>query len=591
MSSSSSPPLLITSCSPPLSSVKIPHESEQPPPPSTPEELMEQRSQWMTHILSENPQLLALRERVLPWTGGYSFANVVHTDTTAVLAHINRHKILELIYQHLNAIGMHRSAEILQAESGQEFQSSDQPWDKTDLLLLVSLGILPREDPWAILPDPHHQFVEESLEEDFFASPYREETTDMINELLDDESNAVFEPDMPHSLDTLKCASLKRIIILVTTSNDDADRERFFLILHSITSSYHCLEHLITLFDCAQLAQDDEEKYNILIEKQTDLRKRVINLITKWTKFHGLFIGRKTIKCIGQFLRRILDNPDLYPSIEMYAKPIYSNLPSLTYGMKPGKQPNPDQPDIPDPQVIFRPNLRLIDPSPTEVARQITLIFHAAFKAVHSREFMVALGKQCVSHQTPTLAEFFEYGGRLTLLCLETIVTSIDKNAAILQFLEIGSKLADLCNFDALAALIRALRCPEFSELSVWQAPAARENLKRLYIASGDDLLNRSKYEETVRQRYTSWATTIPNLRTELKSNDADNSPSFYDQLINWEKRWKISQKTHMLYRFQNKTYNFWPIPQIQNVIIKGPTLAPKLIQEKMDDLIRVTNK
>ena len=34
------------------------------------EKLTEERSKWLSKLLAENPQILALRERVLPWTGG-----------------------------------------------------------------------------------------------------------------------------------------------------------------------------------------------------------------------------------------------------------------------------------------------------------------------------------------------------------------------------------------------------------------------------------------------------------------------------------------------------------------------------------------
>ena len=146
----------------------------------SPEKLAQDRAEWLCKLKDESPQLFALRERVLPWTGGHSFANLVHADTAAVNAHINRFTIIELIYQHLNAIGLFNTAETLQGESQLKFQLSKQSWEKTTLLLLVSLGVLPNENPWEIPIDPHHHFVEEPLEEDFFASPYRDPNMNQI---------------------------------------------------------------------------------------------------------------------------------------------------------------------------------------------------------------------------------------------------------------------------------------------------------------------------------------------------------------------------------------------------------------------------
>jgi hypothetical protein len=79
-------------------------------PGLTPEELAEQRGQWLNQLFTESPQLAALRERLLPWTGGLSFAHVVHSDPAAVLSHLNRHTVLELVFQHMHSIGMHLTA-------------------------------------------------------------------------------------------------------------------------------------------------------------------------------------------------------------------------------------------------------------------------------------------------------------------------------------------------------------------------------------------------------------------------------------------------------------------------------------------------
>ena len=559
----------------------------------SPELLAEQRSQWLSRLLTENPQILALRERILPWTGGYSFSNIVHTDSTAVLNHVNRHVILELVYQHLNAIGMHKTAETIQKESGHDFQLIDQPWDKTSLLILVSLGVLPREDPWNILPDPHYQFVEESLEEDFFSFPYREDPSLMYIELLNPNSNIIYITENNFNFSNLRAASLRRLVLLLVSSPldlfPDDERYAFFLTLHSITSSHHFFEHLMTLFDCHLLEPSNIEDKKKILEIQPQIRSEVINLIKKWTNFHGLFIGKKTLKSIGQFLRRINDDSISYQNLQKFAKPLLSQLPSLSYGMKQGKLSEPeDKPIIPDPQIIFKPTLKLIEPDSLELARQITLMFQQAFKAVHSREFVVALGEQRVSHQTPTLSEFFEFGERLTLLTLETIVLSQDPTSTILKILDIAIKLEELANFDALACIIRALRSEELNNSSIFiNNPNLKINIQLLYSKCGDDPKTRESYSSVVLQRFNSWSPTIPNLRVELISLISDRSPSFVDGLINWGKRKGISEKTAILYRFQNRSYNYWPIPQIQKMVKKGSNLTLNQIYLKIDQLNR----
>ena len=564
-------------------------------------QLEEARSQWLSELLSENPQLLALRERVLPWTGGYSFANLVHTDTTAVLSHINRHTVLELVYQHLMAIGMHRTAEKVKEESCHEFQrKKDEPWDKTDLLLLVSLGVLPREDPWSIPADPHHKFVEEHLEEDFVANRHREEVdAKKLCEQLIKRDEVRWAKDTPEkSFNTMVAASLRYIVVFLATGSatkddemnsavSDQDQERFFLILHSITRSYHFLEHVTELF-WLTVKDPEEGMLQMSEEERQQLRRNIINMMKKWVSFHGLFIGGRTIKAIGQFLRKVIDYPQFGPEkLSKFAQPILAWIPNLTYGKKSGKCDEPKcEPEIPDPQIIFRPSLRIIDPKPVEVARQITLMFHKAFSAVHSREFMVALRSQRASHETPTLTEFFEFSDHLEQLCFETIQSASDREDAAEKIMEIGKELGSesLANFAALASVVRALERPEIEAL--YREDEKKREKWNLYVTTlsqlretcGSDPAKMAKYNDLVNRRRSGYQPTVPNLRAELnvQRKKGEEEPDYIDGLIAWTWRWQISEKTVMLYQFQNSPYidQFWPIPQIQKVISRGPRLA-----------------
>lgn len=321
------------------------------------------QSQWINQILSENPQYLALREQTLPTTGGHSFANVKQASTVTVPDTINRYQLLELISQHLQAIGMYQTADILARESGHSFQTSNQPWNCTDLHLIVSLALnitnninesekgthrksktvqensqtkkikslrrnfaygfnssdfdnydsMLYKEAWDMKPDPTHQYVIESLEEDYFSSPYKEDINTIWEELFDPNLHVVYEPNKPRTYQNVKHASLKRLIVFHATKDVQAipnsDHEQFFLTIHSITSSRHFLEHLVTLFDCIGIPSKYRSKINRMEIAQ--MRKNIINLIKRWTAFHGLFIGKETLKLTEQFFTRILEQSNL----------------------------------------------------------------------------------------------------------------------------------------------------------------------------------------------------------------------------------------------------------------------------------------
>ena len=389
----------------------------------TPEELREKQSLWQAQLFSENPQLLSLRERVLEWTHSYSLGNAVHTNLVSSITHVNRHKILELVYQHLVSIGMFQTAESIQKESGHSFSYVSQKWDQTDLLYLVSLGVLSREDPWKVTQDTNHVIVEESIEEDYFASPYKE-PYDYYPEYFDHDLGGIYSSE-EHNLSTLKTTSLRHLVILLlslrTENISDQILVRFFVSLHTITSSSHFLEHLLTLFDLNIYYKEDEEKCAQILKTQASFRRSIINFVKRWIAYQGLFIGKKTLKQIKHFLRRIADNPVEYKGLEFYATATLNMLPTLTYGMKNCLPPDPsDPPIVPDSQILFRPGLKLTDPDPVETARQICMIYNKAFSGIHTREFLLALELQQVSHRTPTIAEFLEFGERLQNFCIQT---------------------------------------------------------------------------------------------------------------------------------------------------------------------------
>lgn len=568
-------------------------ESRASPPEMTPEQLAEERSHWLPRILEQNPDLLSLRERTLPWTGGYSFANIIHTAMTASSTPINRHSILQLIVNHLNAIGMKKTADTITKETGHKFQLFEQPWEKTDLLILLSLGLLPREDPWNIPKDPLVQFIEEPFEEDFFASPYKENPKLLYQEIENPDFNVTFiDPKEPKNFQNLATASLKRLVICLTISTaqyqlNEEDYSQFFLSLHSITSSQHFLEHLITLFD---LDFDDEAAAKKLQPNQKEIRISVINLIQKWINFHGMFIGKKTLGLISQFIRRIIDEAKDLVESKDFLNSILDNMENLSVSKKEDDNLPLETPIIKDPQVLFRPNLTIIEPEPLEVARQITLLSHSTFKSVHSREFMEALMTKKPTLQTPTLSEFFDFMNNLSKIILETIIFSNDCNSAFSKVLEICQSLEQLCNFQALSAILTELTRDEV--LVVVEATKEQiEIVNSLYSKCGNNSANFDSYLANVKSRYDKKEPAIPNISQELKIGDFKKSPDFINNLINYQKRRQMAEKASIFYQFQNKPYPFFPIQQIQKVIKKGPIFKNKELENRIVELWRNIKK
>ncbi|KAH0787201.1 RasGEF domain containing protein [Histomonas meleagridis] len=563
------------------------------------EKLNEERSHWLNQILAENPQILAMREKSLQVSGGFSFANVTHTQTFTALSCIDRKTILELIYQHLQAIGMYRTAEVLSNECGHVFQTSDQPWDRTDLHLLTSIAVGHREDPWNVPADLNHENITEYLEEDFFSSPYREDPKTIWDEYFNPDLNCRFSDPNNHDYQNLTAASLKRLIVYQCTTEvhgiNDECQQLFFLTIHSITSAQHFLNHIVELFDL-NLEGTKYESEKIEQQQISDLRKSIINLLKKWINYHGLFIGKKTIDLIQKFLTRICNDPQ-HEKLKVYAQAILKTLKTgLTYGTKKGTCNFDQEPMIKDPQVLFKPSLSILDPEPLEVARQITLIYHKKYASIHSLEFIVALKSRKATIQTQTLNDFFQFGEDITRLVADAYLSSTNKDQAYDRIFEIIKQFKELCNFDAVSCLTQLmLRDDVCAFLS--KDPKDKNNLEQkknklleMWKESGENDKYEAKkptpYETCLTQRFEGWVPCIPNMHAEIKRIDKKvlQMNDYIDGLINWEKMRTLAERCTILYRFQNQAYNYYTIPQIEKVILQGTKMSAQEIVSKLEE-------
>ena len=542
--------------------------------------VIKEKSQWLAKAMIENPHFLAMRERTLANCGGMSFANVVFSDTTSALASLNRNSLLELIYQHFRAIGLNEAADTLERESGHKFQNSPQPWDKTDLQLLISLAISHNEDPWNISPDFGHNFVEETIEEDNFAFAYKEDPNTIWNELLDPMLNSVYSDLTKPVFANLLACSLKRIIVsLIVPQGDmkhlpDADQQLIFLTLHSMTSSDHFLRHLVTIFD----GEYPDELKEQIEPKMAEIRSNIIDLIRKWINFHGLFIGKHTLKSISQFLSRILQSGE-YPKLQKFISITLNSIPTLKYGIKMGEK-NDEGVIVQNPEILFRPDLNLLLPAPDFVAGQISTYQKTVFAAVHSLEFINAFSLHKTTIQTPTLNEFFEFGHHLQCLFLEAFLKEEKPEEGFTKLINLANELNKLKNYDALYNLLILLRRGDVSRLGGCTKDQKNtiHELWEICGKDGSDFLSGTEpslYEKNILKFYDSWESCIPNMVAELHSVPLTitNQDDFTKEgLINWEKRRKIGERVSLIYRFQNYTSYPPPVSQMQKVIATSST-------------------
>lgn len=547
-------------------------EEEQKENEKAAEISIEERSLWISRAIEEDSLALQIRERTFPWTKAHSFGQLKRANYTSCFAQLDRHKVLELIYQHLHSIGMHHCAYSLAQESQHEFQRKDQNMERTDLRLLVSMSLGPRDNLWDDTGIENTVIAEEPFDEDNGSVRYVEPVENYSTVLKGDFSCVEFKKGEENKFSGIKFAPLRYLIIALLKDkpieSSIEDREKFYLTLNSICMSNHFFSHLRSIYDISD----------------GKMKEKVLDMLIEWVNFSGLFIGKKTLRSIQLFVQDI-GSPK--------AMELYNNIPTLSYGKTIINDKKP-LPDIKNPEILLVPNLTLDVPQPVEVARQISLICHSLFDAIHPREFYFAIAKRRVCLDTKRLGELFEFGNKIKLLVASNILQNCNKAnnfdmKVFRKMIQIAQKLLEINNFEAVSWFVSAFKMKCIQNLNqLWNFPPEDKKVLDGLMSDYDWKQQSDSYAENIERCYDKKIPAIPNMRYELSLVAVDGyggeefkKDSKFGFKVNWEKRNVSANLIRFYNQFQNIKYNYHKISQIQNVISE----SLRFTKEELNDL------
>eukprot|EP00043_Microstomoeca_roanoka_P017118 m.177519 g.177519 ORF g.177519 m.177519 type:complete len:1089 (+) comp16573_c0_seq2:234-3500(+) len=226
---------------------------------------------------------------------------------------------------------------------------------------------------------------------------------------------------------------------------------------------------------------------------------------------------------------------------------------------------------------------------PVEVARQLTLIDSALYRAIQPSELV---GQQWTKKNketgSPNVLAFIRQFNRVSHWVIRTIVetTDLDERQLTLQaFLEVLFELRRLNNFNSLMALLAALRISAVNRLQLtWAAVSSRR--KELFAEIEEQVggQNYSHLRAAVSQATPPCIPFLGVYLTDITFME-DGSPDFLTpdpafpdsgkEIINFTKRRLVAETCSTIQQFQNRTYNFQPVPAIQNYLEALPSTSP----------------
>jgi hypothetical protein len=247
---------------------------------------------------------------------------------------------------------------------------------------------------------------------------------------------------------------------------------------------------------------------------------------------------------------------------------------------------------------VFRADLELLDLSPLEVARQITLVQHATFAPIRSFEFLTALSNRGTTSRTPMLHSFFLFGDALMRVFAEAFLSAKQKEAAYDRLIKILRALYDpgdpntLGNVEGASCLLHFLMREDVKKIAK-ATPQQCKELAELLRQAGDCTGQAGDYEQFITRQSLARAAGIPNMRAELLTRDTtgvERGPSVTG-VINWAQVRSLATRCLLLKRFQTQPYKLIPIPQIQKVILKEDILSESDIEDKIEELSAIDTR
>ena len=252
------------------------------------------------------------------------------------------------------------------------------------------------------------------------------------------------------------------------------------------------------------------------------------------------------------------------------------DLPSTGGAIKEKSYPDPPQPEVS--KIVFSPLLTLRDLEDIEVARQLTLMDFEIFSAIKPGELLNSnWSKTKHKHRSPNVLKMASRFNDVSNWVSTTIVQCLKIKLRIkmmIKFIKIAEALRKMNNFNTLMALIAGLNATSVFRLK-WTKGEVPRNLLVLFsdlekVMSSE---GNSAFYRQVLQNVD--PPTLPYLGVYLTDLTfiEDGNPDYINGLINFKKRRLIYGVISRIQQYQQLQYNFYPVHQIQEFLLRSPKL------------------
>ncbi|EGG23398.1 leucine-rich repeat-containing protein [Cavenderia fasciculata] len=394
-------------------------------------------------------------------------------------------------------------------------------------------------------------------------------STDSLSSSAEDlQTNAILEepeenPDDPNLVLVknengnylVRGGTLEKLVLRLSydKSHDTDFAAAFLLTYRSFTTPADLMEMLIKSYNSIGGSSIADEK------KRKITRLRVANVVKMWLgeHFHDFEEDSVLVLKLDQFI-----NNQIIPEMDGIGK----NLKKLLYHEK--VTPVPTFSSAPPPSLAPKAkDPSFIDLDPMEVARQMTLIESDLYRKIDPKECLnQGWNKTDKEERSPNIMAFIRRFNAVSIWVATEVVRAekIKERVSIVKrFILVAQKCREIGNFNGCMEILSGLQQTSVYRLSkTWEKLESKPLIKNVYDELLDVMVKSKNHKEYRAALHSCHPPCIPYLGVYLTDltfieDGMKNTLNGRDELINFEKRRKISVVIREIKQYQQSPYNF----------------------------------
>ncbi|KAJ5075793.1 ras guanine nucleotide exchange factor i-related [Anaeramoeba ignava] len=541
------------------------------------------RSEWVSNVMSRNPGIENLYQRLNPLSRAQNFCYLFNPGFAEVREKLTKEMLLQIIMQHFMCLGFRKTKAILEEESKVKYEPHYLKDSRLQTLLRISLQKIDYIWELTQLKTRTEQENEEratKLAEHFTSLGLEDEDED---EQEDDiyfwkeppDSNIIYQEDKDTGEQKkIKAASLNKLVERLTHEQEHSlpYLETFLMTYQSFTTPKMLLRKLIQRWHVPKSKNMADE---IFRPKKRSIQLRVCNVIKNWIEKHYSDFQTKLKKEMLDFIENTIAT-DGHVSLSNQLKNLLLSGPKTTVQIKQSgnnvKSFEDQKLTAPEPKVpknIFSPTLSLFDVDEEEIARQLTIREFSIYSAIKPPELLnQAWSKAKYKHRATNVLMLINRFNEVSAWVATTIAKAdrIRVRVKVLsKFIRLCEHLNELNNFNTLMAVLAGI-----NNSAIYRLKHTWEDLPKRFQDSFAELSKKmasdSSYKNLREALMQVNPPCIPYLGVYLTDITfiEDGNPDKIDNLINFYKRVLVSKVIINLQQYQQMGYNFQPVHQIQ---------------------------